>query len=113
MEFSRPEHWSGLPFPSLGDLPNPGFESRSPVLQVDSLLCEPPGEPNESVSCSVMSDSLQSHELPGSSVHGILQARVLELAAIPFSRGSSHPETEPGSPALQADSLPSESPGKP
>ena len=52
MEFSRQEHWSGLPFPSLGDLPNPGFESRSPVLQADSLLCEPPGKPNESVRCS-------------------------------------------------------------
>ena len=37
MEFSRQEHWSGLPFPSSGDLPNPGIESRSPTLQADSL----------------------------------------------------------------------------
>ena len=37
MEFSRPEYWSGLPFPSSGDLPNPGIEPRSPALQVDSL----------------------------------------------------------------------------
>ena len=42
---------------------------------------------------------------PDSSVHGILQARILQQAAIPFSRGSSRPRDEPGSPALQADSL--------
>ena len=42
MEFSRQEHWSGLPFPSPGDLPDPGTESRSFVLQADSLPCEPP-----------------------------------------------------------------------
>ena len=42
--FSRQEHWSGLPFPSPGDLPNPGIEHRSPALQADSLLSEPPGK---------------------------------------------------------------------
>ena len=47
--------------------------------------------------------------LPGSSVHGIFQARVLEWGAISYSRGSSRP----GSPTLQADALPSEPPGKP
>ena len=47
----------------------------------------------------------------GSSVYGILQERILEWAAIPFSRGSSQPGTEPRSPALQVDSLPSEPPG--
>ena len=45
MEFSRQEHWSGLPFPSPGDLPKPGIESRSPTLQADSLPSEPPGKP--------------------------------------------------------------------
>ena len=40
--FSRQEHWSGLPFPSPGDLPNPGIEPRSPVLW--ALPSEPPGE---------------------------------------------------------------------
>ena len=48
---------------------------------------------------------------PGSSVHGILQARILEWVAIPFSRGSPNPGVKPGSPALQADSLPSEPQG--
>ena len=45
MEFSRPEYWSGQPFPSPGDLPNPGIEPRSLALQVDSLPAEPPGKP--------------------------------------------------------------------
>ena len=45
MEFSRQEYWSALTFPSPGDLPNPGIEPRSPVLQADALLSEPPGKP--------------------------------------------------------------------
>ena len=46
MGFSRQEHWSGLPFPPLGDLPDPGIEPRSPALQADSLpLAAPLGKP--------------------------------------------------------------------
>ena len=41
MEFSRQEYWNGLPFPSPGDLPDPGIEPRSPTLQADSLPSEP------------------------------------------------------------------------
>ena len=37
MGFSKQEYWNGLPFPSPGDLPNPGFETRSPALQADAL----------------------------------------------------------------------------
>ena len=44
MEFSRQETWSGLPFPSPGELPDPGIEARSPALQVDSLPSESPGK---------------------------------------------------------------------
>ena len=44
MEFSRKEYWSGLPFSSPGDLPNPGIEPRSPALQADSLLTELQGK---------------------------------------------------------------------
>ena len=40
MGFSRQEYWSGLPFPSPGDLPNPGIEPKSPALQADSLPTE-------------------------------------------------------------------------
>ena len=43
--FSWQEHWSGLPFPSPRDLPNPGMKPGSPALQADSLLSEPPGKP--------------------------------------------------------------------
>ena len=45
MGFSRQEYWSGLPFPSPADLPNPGIEPRSPTLQADALTFEPPGKP--------------------------------------------------------------------
>ena len=45
MGFSRQEYWSGLPFPSPGDLPNPGIEPGSPASQADSLPSEPPGKP--------------------------------------------------------------------
>ena len=44
-EFSRQEHWSRLPFPSPGDLPNPGIEPKSPALLLDSLPSEPLGKP--------------------------------------------------------------------
>ena len=45
MEFTRQEYWSGLPFPSPGDLPDPGIELGSPAFQADSLLSESPGKP--------------------------------------------------------------------
>ena len=44
MGFSRQEYWSGLPFPSPGDLPDPGIEPRSPTFQADALTSEPPGK---------------------------------------------------------------------
>ena len=85
MEFSRPEYWSGQPFPSPGDLPNLGIEPRSPALQVDSLPSEPLGKPKNT---GVGSLSLLQGNLP-------------------------NPGIELGSPELQADSLPTELPGKP
>ena len=135
MEFSRQEYWSGLPFPSPEELPNPGIKPRSPALQADSLPFELQGSLySESESRSVLSDSLRPHRrqptrlrhpwdspgkntgvgcrfrlrcmkvkseseaaqscptlsdpmdcnLPGSSVHGIFQARVLEWGVIAF-----------------------------
>ena len=93
-------HNTGLPFPLI-------LFSGPELL---SLLILGGGGP-----CSVVSDSLRPHGLspPGSSVHGILQARILEWVAISYSRGSPNPEIEPESPALKPDSLPSEPPGKP
>ena len=47
MEFSRQEYWTGLPFPSPGDLPDPGIRPGSPTLWADALPSEPPGNPME------------------------------------------------------------------
>ena len=79
MEFSRPEYWSGWPFPSPGDLPNPGIEPRSPILQAESLPAEPPGKPKNT---GVGSPSFPT-DLP-------------------------NPGIKAGSHVLQADSLPTE-----
>jgi len=62
--------------------------------------------------CPTLCDPMD-YRRPGSSVHGILQAGILEWVAIPFTRGVFNPGIEPGSPALQTDSLPAELPGKP
>ena len=80
MEFSRPEYWSGWPFPSPGDLPNPGIEPRSPALQADSLPAEPQGKPQE----------------------------YWNGQPIPSSADLPDPGIEPVSPALQEDSIPIE-----
>ena len=47
MGFSRQEYWSGLPFPSPGDLPDPGIEPGSPALEAEALTSEPPGKPRK------------------------------------------------------------------
>ena len=47
--FSRQEYWSGLPFPSPGDLPSPGIKPGSPALQTDALQSEPLGKPLEAI----------------------------------------------------------------
>ena len=89
MGFSRQEYWSGLPFPFPGDLPDPGIEHRSPAFQADALTSEPSGKPYLSEvsevaqSCPTLCDP-RDCSLPGSSLHGILQARVLEWVAISF-----------------------------
>ena len=70
------------------------YELKLLVAQFCLTLCNP-------MSCN----------MPGSCVHGISQARILEWVAVSFSRGSSRPWVKPGSPELQADSLPSEPPG--
>ena len=57
MEFSRQKYWSGLPFPSPGDLSNPGIEPRSPALQVDSLPLEPPGNPKQLLAVNYLTNA--------------------------------------------------------
>ena len=83
MGFSRQEYWSGLPFPSPEDLPDPGIEPRSPAWQADSLPSE--------VQMKVVQLSPTLCDPMGYTVHGILQARILEWVAFPFSRGSLQP----------------------
>ena len=84
MEFSRQEYWSRLPFSSPGDLPDSGIKPRFPASQADSLPLSHLGSPRFKIANK----------------------------AISFSRGSPNPGIEPGSLALQADSLLSEPPGK-
>ena len=102
--------WVAIPF-SRGSS-NPGIEPRSPAVAGRFFTTEPPGKPRKSTIPQSLCNSMDSSP-PGSSVHGILQARMLEWVAIAFSRGSSNPGIELRSPSLQADSLPSEPPGKP
>ena len=97
MGFSRQEYWRRLPFHSPGDLPDLGIKPAcpvSPAWQADSLLLKSLGKPKisrngSSESHSVVSNSCNPMDcsLQGSSVHGILQARILKWLAISFSRG--------------------------
>ena len=75
MRFSKPEYWSGYPFPSPWHLPNPGIKPRSLTLQVDSLPAEPQGQHKNTGAGSLSSPA----DLP-------------------------NPGTEPGPPALQVNS---------
>ena len=73
LEFYRQEYWSGLPFPSPGDLSNPRIGSRSPTLQMDSLLSEPTGK---SKNTGVSSLSLLQWLFPTQeSIWGLLHCR--------------------------------------
>ena len=127
MELSRQEHWSGLPFPSPGDPPNPGIEPASPALQADSLLSEPPGEPNIFIythmhiykysyiracvcsAASVMSDSLRPCQAPLST--GFSRQKDWRGLSRPPPGDLPDLGIKPApSPALQADSLSTEPP---
>ena len=63
MGFSRQGYWSGLPFPSPGDLPDPGIEPRSPVLQTDALPSEPPGKPQHCLKLINKKIAVEAHSL--------------------------------------------------
>ena len=94
MELSRQKYWSGLPFPSSGDLPNPGIKPGSSTLRADYLPSEPPEESvNGKWKWKWKSLSrVQLFATPRTTQSmGILQARILEWVALPFSRGSSQP----------------------
>ena len=71
--FSRQEYWNGLPYPPPGYLPNPAIKPRSPTLQADSLLYEPPGKPEDTAvgSWSLFQGNFLNRELN----HGLLDCR--------------------------------------
>ena len=93
MEFSRQEYWSGLPFPSPGDLPDPGIEPRSPALQADTLASEPPGKHltrwgniqflSEKSACEWVPEEIPKRPW-------YLQRRLLAAHSVLSLRGSSH-----------------------
>ena len=93
--FFRQECWNGLPFSSPGDLPDRGIKPGQPAWQTGSSPSEPPGKPLKMTCarvhakllqmCPTLCDPMDSSP-SGSSVYGILQARILEWVAIPFSR---------------------------
>ena len=139
MGYSRQECWSGWPFPSPGDVPDLGIKATSPALASGFFTTEPTSvvEPDDfeaqfqeflklpwclgtretllllvAQSCPTLCNPMDCN-LPGSSVHGISQARILEWVAMPSSTEHlPNPGTKLRSPALQEDSLPSEPPGK-
>ena len=98
MGLPRQEYWSGLPFPSPGHLSDPGIEPMPPAWQVNSLSLSYLGSSVWSLSWLFCNTTDQ--RLPGSSVHGISQARILEWVAISFSRGYSQLRDWTASPAL-------------
>ena len=92
MGFSRQDYWSALPCPPPGQLPNPGIEPtslRSPALVTGFFITKPSAAAAAAAAKSLQSCPTLSNPMdcspPGSSVHGILQARVLEWGAIAFS----------------------------
>ena len=64
MGFSRQEYWSGLPFPSLGDLPDPGIEPVSPALAGGFFTTEPPGKPHDVYAHTHTHTHTHSHTQP-------------------------------------------------
>ena len=107
--------WSGLPFPSPGDLPEPGIEPRSPALQ--AMLCclghqgsliTFIGKEKKSESCSIMSDSAIPWTVAYHSLSMDSPGKNTGVGCHSFSRGSSRPRDQTWVSALQADSLPSE-----
>ena len=110
MRFSMKESWSGLPFPSPGDLPDRGMEPRSPAFQADTLLSKPPGKP---ISILLLQLSRFSRVRP----RGLNPTRLFcpwgfsrqeYCRGLPFRSPGDlpNPGIKPSFPAWQADCLP-------
>ena len=105
--FSRQEYWSGLPFPSPGDLPNPGTEPRSPALQADTLPSEPPGKLSVQFSlvaqlCSTLCTPMNC-STPGLPVyHQLPEFTQTHVHRVSDAIQPSHPLSSPCPPAPQS-----------
>ena len=116
VRFSRQEYWSGLPFPSSGDLPNPGSKTTSPALQAFPPLSLR-GSPLDRVVQSL--SRVQLFMTPWTVARqaplfmGVLQAGILEWLLCPLPGELPNPGIKTRYLSLQVDSLLSESPGKP
>ena len=116
--FSRQEFWSGQPIPFPEDLPDPRIKPGSPALQADSLPAEPQGSPRilEWVLCAQSCLTLATPQTvacqPPLFMHFSRQ-EYWSGQPIPSPGDLPDPGIEPGSPALQVDSLPTELSGKP
>ena len=107
MEFFRQAYWSRLPFPTPGDFPDPGIEPESFVSSAYSLPLAPTGKPHNGMGSWLVPTVSSKHFIQREvkvaqlcltlcdpvdyTVHGILQVRILEWVAVPFSRGSCQP----------------------
>ena len=92
MGFSRQEYWSGLPFPSPGDLPDPGIEPGSPALHANALTSEPPGLPRKCLLNALEKAGLGTHgwpELPQRLWEACKDARWVPKAQLPGAFPSS------------------------
>ena len=94
MGFFRQEYWSGLPFPSPGDLPDPGMKRGSPALQIYALPSEPPGKPTKEsamrvhISPSCWASPLLPHSIP-SGHHGTPEFTT-PYSSFPLAVGHTH-----------------------
>ena len=117
MGFPRQEYWSGLSFPSLGDIPDTGIEPVSPALAGGFLSTEPPGRclwlPSRQDGGSV-SKSCPTLVTPWTIAYqaplslGFSRQEYWSRLPFPSPGDLPNPGIEPGSPALKADSLPTE-----
>ena len=112
---SRQKYWSGLPFPSPGDLTNLGIQPTSPEMAGRFFTTEPGGKLKDcSVikSCPTLCDPMDC-SLLGYSVHGVFQGRILEWVAISFTKESSGAGIKLMTPVLAGGFFITETPGKP
>ena len=113
MGFSRPEFWSGLPFPSPGDLPGSGVKPVSPALTSRSISAKSPGNPCLSIAHAQLPSHVQLFETPWTIAYqaplSVEFSRQEDWSGLPFPSLEDLPEpgikpTSPACPALQADS---------